>query len=183
MEHAAAAGESAAKIGPSTEDGISYRERPHPLALFWPGIMLAAAVAVAVWANGHLHGAASSLGIRAEAAPAAMTAARWLLVIVPGFFALNLLRTAVECFATRYVVKGSRVTATTTFVATASMTIHLDKVETVTREQGPIERLLDVGTVTFIGTSGGRESLVSVRKFKRFMRKVERTTDAPQAAA
>lgn len=183
MEHVAAAGGSAAKIGPSTEHDVSYRERPHPLALFWPGIMLAAAAAVAVWANGHLSGAAGSLGIRADAAPAAMTAARWLLVIVPGLFALTLLRTAVECFATRYVVKGSRVTATTTFVATASMTVHLDKVEKVVREQGPVERLLDVGTVTFVGSSGGRESLVSVRKFNRFISAVERTTDATRAAA
>lgn len=172
-EAAGAAGETA-----SENDDILYRARPHLLALLWPLALFAAAAALAIVAERHVPGFGPRVGFRGDQAASFETACRVILLAAAAVFGLNLFASIVECLTTAYVVTPARVTASTRLVRVTSATVYLAKVEAVIRDQGPIERLCDVGSVTLVGTGGARETLTNVRDFSRFMTALERAIPA-----
>ena len=156
-----------------SEDGTPYRERPHPLALLPPGVALAIAIALAVAAWRAVPSVMALVGIRPESAPPFETAWRWFLVAVPAIVACNLLLSLVELRTTYYAVQGSEATVRTGLLRVTNATIYLQKVESMVRDQGPLERLCDTGTVTLVGTGGGRDTLTHVRHLSKFIAALE----------
>ncbi|HTK04930.1 MAG TPA: PH domain-containing protein [Candidatus Eisenbacteria bacterium] len=162
-------------------DGILYRARPHPLALLPPGIALAIAIALATLAWRHVPGLVSAVGFRADSAASFESACRWFLIIVPAIVGLNLLASLAELLTTAYTVSGKRATARSGLLRVTDSTVYLDKVESMVREQGPLERLCDSGSVTLVGTGGGRDTLTNVRHLTRFVAALERAIPADNA--
>lgn len=113
------------------------------------------------------------IGFRADQAASLESACRWLLFATTAVFALNAVAPVIECRTTSYVVTASKVEASSRLVRATISTIYLAKVEAVVRDQGPIERLFDVGSATLIGTGGARDTLTNVRDFSRFMAALE----------
>ena len=159
-------------------DGILYRARPHPLALLSPGVALAIAIALAITAWRNVPDIVNAIGFRAEAAASFESACRWFLIIVPTVVGLNLLASVAELLTTTYTVCGSRATARSGLLRITSSTIYLTKVESMVREQGPLERLCDSGSVTLVGTGGGRDTLTNIRGLARFAAALERAVPA-----
>lgn len=172
MEHAKEAA-SAAEARETENDDILYRARPHLLALFWPLALFAAVAALALFAERHVPGLGLRAGFRGGQAATFETACKGLLFAVAAVFALNALATAVECRTTSYVVTASRVIASSKLLRSTSTTVYLTKVEAVIRDQGPVERLCDVGSATLVGTGGARDTLTNVRNFSAFMGSLE----------
>lgn len=171
MEHTKAAGTSAVKA--SENDGELYRARPHLLALIAPCVLLAATIILAYVAHRHVPGLGVRLGLRAETTGAFDAACRWFLVIVPGIIGLNVIATAITHGTTTYVVTGDRVIATSGLLRVTGSTTYLAKVESVVRDQGPLERLCDAGTITLVTAGGYRDTLTNVRKFSRCVAALE----------
>lgn len=156
-------------------DGALYRARPHPLALIPPGVALAIAVALALAAWRSVPALMHLIGMRADAAAPFETAWRWFLIIVPAIVACNLLLSLLELRTTAYAVTETQVTMRSGLLRITSATIYLQKVESMVRDQGPLERLFDTGTITLVGTGGGRDTLTHVRDLSKFVAALERT--------
>lgn len=160
------------------ETAIPYSERPHPLALLPPGAALAVAIALALAAWRAVPSLTAPLGIRSEAAAPFETVWHWFLIAVPVIVGCNFLLAILELRTTVYAVNGSEATMRTGLIRVTSSTVYLRKVEAMVRDQGPLERLCDCGTVTLVGTGGGRETLSHVRRFSTFIAALERSLPA-----
>ena len=183
MEQTKTAASAAAEIPRDAHDDVRYRERPHLLSLLAPFILLAASIALAVLADRHLSGLGARLSLRAENAASFDAACGWLLIIVPCIIGLHFLATALECLTTSYAVTDSCVIARSGLLRVTCSTTYLAKVESFVRDQGPIERLFDAGTITLVGTGGGRDTLTNVRGFRRFTAALECAIPTRHAAA
>ncbi|MEY4744472.1 MAG: Bacterial domain [Candidatus Parcubacteria bacterium] len=181
MKQAMAAADDAAETRASENDVTLYRARPHLLALLWPFVLALAVGAAAFAAERHLPGLGARIGFRVDQAASLETVCRWLLLAAAAVFTLNVIAAVAECAATRYVVTPSRVIATTKLLRSTSAVIYLAKIEAVVRDQGPIERVFDAGSVTLISTGGHRDTITNVRGFSRFASELERAIDARHA--
>ncbi|HTM67907.1 MAG TPA: PH domain-containing protein [Candidatus Binatia bacterium] len=159
----------------SAPEGTLYRARPHALALLPPGIAFAIALALAVAAGHYVPALIGMLGFRPETAAHFASACRWFLIIVPAIVGLNLAASFLELLTTTYAVTDSKATARSGLLRVTTSTVYLAKVESMVRDQGPLERLCDTGTVTLVGTGGGRDTLTHVRQLSRFVAALERS--------
>jgi uncharacterized membrane protein YdbT with pleckstrin-like domain len=94
----------------------------------------------------------------------------WVILVVP------VIASFIKYISSEFAITSKRVIMKTGLVNSNTFEMNLSKIESVNVNQSILGKMLDYGTVTFIGTGSTRETFNYVSKPMEFRRKFQELT-------